>query len=377
MIHVLITVKESTRFPGKNRKLAPYTILWLLNEMAYSEEPVRVYTVGDRSELPFRLPQGWTHLRTDASGHCEDIKYAESIIAPAEQDVMVLAQVTQPLREHGLLERVVRAIRRGASSCITAKELKSQSWRALEIGGKWSEKETVSELVTDGCLYAWRPGHSADIFKPDAEHAVVKSHLSWGLVDVDTASDIPPALKAMAAELLLEPMYQPPLVLKNRKVLLIGSGADLNGRKLGKRIDAGEWDVVVRCNHYYGSPEDVGTRTDLAMVRLGKFEKDFMNEAPCPPVRVIATNDGANFPREVVLKAAREVGHTEASCGVITARWLLNCGARLSVIGIGHYEDGSWIKQKTYPDGTVDTAGFCDWKKENAWWQRQRGIELL
>ena len=55
----------------------------------------------------------------------------------------------------------------------------------------------------------------------------------------------------------------------------------------------------------------------------------------------------------------------------------LRMGARLSVMGVGHFPDGSWIDQKTYPDGTPDKAGFCDWQKENAWWQRQKNVELL
>jgi hypothetical protein len=146
---------------------------------------------------------------------------------------------------------------------------------------------------------------------------------------------------------------------------------------MGKLIDSGEWDVVVRCNHYYGAPEDVGTRSDLAVVREARFEKDFFNEAPVAPARVLTTNDGTNFPRHLLQQAAQEVGHREASIGIIAALWLLRNGARLSVMGIGHFPDGSWIGQKTYPDGTVDTAGFCDWNKENAWWMRQRGVELL
>ena len=47
----------------------------------------------------------------------------------------------------------------------------------------------------------------------------------------------------------------------------------------------------------------------------------------------------------------------------------LQGGTQLNLTGCGN--------GKTYPDGTVDTAGFCDWNKENAWWMRQRGVELL
>lgn len=357
--------------------LAPFTILWLVNEIAYMEEPVRVYTVGERTQLPLRLPVGWQHIRTDGQSHHADIEYAEKQISPASGDVVMLVQVTQPLREPGLINRAAHAVRSGAESCVSVTKRPADDWRTVQTSGQWGEKTAQKHHVVDGQLYAWRPGCASRIFTPAANHALISSGQSWGYVDIDSRADLPPGLKAMAADILLEPMKQPPLVVKNRKVLLIGSGRDIVGRGLGQRIDAGEWDVVVRCNHFYGDPADVGTRTDLAVVREARFEKDFFDEAPVAPVRVLTTNDGNNFPKHLLQQAAQEVGHREASIGIIAACWLLSCGARLSVIGVGHFPDGSWIGQKTYPDGTVDTAGFCDWSKENAWWQRQRGVELL
>lgn len=377
MIHVLITVKESKRFPGKNRLLAPYTITWLLTEIAYSTENVQVYTVGKRSELPLRLPVGWVHIPTPCINHGEDVQTAEEYIQPAPDDVMLLVQMTQPVREHGLIEQALSCIRAGNTCCITGTERHADNWRSLDNNGGWGAGAREKQIFADGKLYAWRPGYAADIFNHKARHMVILSQQRWGIVDIDEPDDIPPGLLTMAAELLLTPVKQQPLTLKNKKVLLIGSGVDIVGRKLGKHIDAGEWDVVVRCNHYYGTAEDVGTRTDLAVVRENKFEKTFIDEAPVCPVRVLCTNQGVNFPRELLETAARQVGHREASIGVIAALWLLKCGAKLSVIGIGHFPNGQWVKQKTYPDGTVDTAGFCDWEKENAWWQRQQNVELL
>lgn len=149
------------------------------------------------------------------------------------------------------------------------------------------------------------------------------------------------------------------------------------GRRLGKRIDAHEWDVVVRCNHYYGAPEDVGMRTDLAVVRMAKLERAFFDEAPRAPLRVVSTNDGNNFPLNMVLQAAAEVGHKEASCGVIAAKWLLSCGAHVTAIGIGHNPDGTWASAKSYPDGTKDSTTHCDWEKEHRWWEHQANVTLL
>lgn len=378
MIHVLITVKESERFPGKNRLLAPYTIAWLLNEIAYLKESVKVYTVGQRSELPLRLPERWEHIKTPCENHLQDIVVAETHIAPSSDDVMVLAQLTQPVREQYLLARAVECIRDGNSCCVTVSEHPNYTWRNVSEEGSWKEKDETYQLKINGQLYAWRPGRAADVFASEIKHAVLPTRTCWGIVDIDTPNDIPPGLQTIAASYLYDNTLQCPLVVKNKKVLLIGSGKDIVGRGLGKRIDAGEWDVVVRCNHFYGDTVDVGTRTDLAVVREARFEKDFIDEAPTCPARVITTNDGVNFPKHLLYQAAQEVGHREASIGIIAARWLINCGARLSVIGIGHFPDGSWISQKTYPDGTVDTAGFCDWNKENAWWEsRKDEITLL
>lgn len=90
MIHVLITVHPSIRFPGKNRQLAPYTIQWLLSDCAYAEEAVRVYTVGTRAELPLRLPRAWRHIPTKTPDHQTAVETAERTIAPQEDDLMVV-----------------------------------------------------------------------------------------------------------------------------------------------------------------------------------------------------------------------------------------------------------------------------------------------
>lgn len=378
MIHVFVTAHASRRFPGKNRLLAPYSIVWLLNEAAYMEEPVQVYTVGDRAEFPFRLPAAWRHVKSRLESHRAALELAEAEAHPAEGDVCALVQLTQPLREHGLLERAVSVVRRGGyASCITASPAPREDWRCLDAQGGFGRKVHEPVRLADGQLYAWQPGHVADIFSPEARHGVVITEHRWGVVDINEPGDMPPALAAMAGELLFAPMNQPPLRLHGRSVLLIGSGEDLVGRGLGKRIDAREWDVVARCNHFYGDPADVGTRTDLAVVRAAKLERAFFDEAPCAPLRVVSTNDGNNFPLNMVLQAAAEVGHKEASCGVIAAKWLLSCGAHVTAIGIGHRPDGSWAPAKSYPDGTADTTTFCDWDKEHRWWERQQNVTLL
>lgn len=381
MIHVFITVKESERFPGKNRILAPYTITWLLNESAYIDDEVAVYTVGKRSELPLVLPKKWKHIPTACEDHLADLEHAESVIQPADGDVCVLLQVTQPIREQYLLTRAIDCIKAGNECCITASVHANDTWRKIIQNGAWTCKHTNyyrdSIFKLNGQLYAWKPGNVGAIFDPACPHKVLRTNSSWGIVDIDYKQELPPALASMWASVLLDSTTQQPLVLRNKKVLLIGSGKDLVGRKLGQRIDSGEWDVVVRLNHYYGDPEDVGTRTDLAIVREAIFENDFIDEAPVCPSRVLSTNDGFNFPKSILDQAASSSGQTDASIGIIAACWLLNYGANITAIGIGHYPDGTWIEHKTYPDGTKDTGNHYDWNKENAWWESRKDIITL
>lgn len=381
MIHVFITVKKSERFPGKNRLLAPYTITWLLNESAYIDDEVAVYTVGKRSELPLVLPKKWKHIPTACEDHLADLEYAESLVHPAADDVCVLLQVTQPIREQYLLARAIDCIKAGNECCITASVHAEDTWRKIIQNGAWTCKHTNyyrdASFKLNGQLYAWKPGNVSTIFDPSCPHKVLRTNSSWGIVDIDYKQELPPALASMWASVLLDSTMQQPLILRNKKVLLIGSGKDLVGRKLGQRIDSGEWDIVVRLNHYYGDPEDVGTRTDLAVLREAIFENAFIDEAPACPSRVLSTNDGFNFPKSILDQAASATGQTDASIGIIAACWLLQHGANITVIGVGHYPDGTWIEHKTYPDGTKDTGNHYDWNKENAWWKSMENVIRL
>lgn len=55
--------------------------------------------------------------------------------------------------------------------------------------------------------------------------------------------------------------------LHGKNILIIGSGADIAGRRMGRDIDAGKWDIVIRLNKHYGDAVDVGTRTDIWFTR--------------------------------------------------------------------------------------------------------------
>lgn len=367
-IHVLITVHPSNRFPGKNRMLAPYSFVWLLNECAYIDHNVQVYTVGTRTELPLRLPINWKHIELKNYSHSALVLEAEEHIKPNKDDVMVLVQLTQPVRDQGLLEDVVNEILSGYTSCTTVTACENLSWR--NISDKIGKTDELIQLQ-NGQLYAWRPGHSDEIFDISKIGTFVPVNTKWGIVDINYPHDIPTALPSIAGELLFKEIENKQLNFKNKKVLVIGSGNDIVGKKLGKKIDAGEWDFIVRCNHYYGDPEDVGTRTDIFITRFKLSGENCLKEFPRSPKYLISINDYNGYPQHLVQDTIKQVGHYKVSCGALTVNWLLNQQAKLYLMGFGKLTDGSWIEQKTYPDGKIDHNPFLNWRKEHIWLDRQ------
>lgn len=201
MIHVLITVKPSTRLPGKNARLAGYSVGWLAWELLHEVEPVQVWTVGSREELPGFLPPAWRHIECATGSHRGDIEHAEALIRPAAGDVLVLVQLTQPLRRRGLLHDVVaRARERGCA--VTGCLGRQEDWRTVERGGCWQGKKGQRVLLHDGALYGWQPGKAGAIFCAAAEHGVVINYAGQP-VDVDEAADMPGCLAGAWAEMLL------------------------------------------------------------------------------------------------------------------------------------------------------------------------------
>lgn len=165
------------------------------------------------------------------------------------------------------------------------------------------------------------------------------------------------------------------LDLKGKHVLVVGSGADLNGRLLGDEIDRldGRWQFVVRCNSPYGSCEDVGTRTDMIWVRYLKWRSNFPSEM-LKQARCISTYEGG-FPRPERIVVADECGVRKASCGLLACWWAVNMGAAsVTVIGFG-YRNGQWDAEKSYPDGRTDTNPMYDWNKEHKWMERH--VQLI
>lgn len=203
MIYLLVTTHPSRRYPGKNGLLARYTFDWAAAAALHCQDEVKIVHAG-----PFRpawLPVKVEHIATpqDSGSHLADVLHAETALAPALSDVMVLAQLTQPLRHVCLLAEVVEELRRTGRSVITAAVQPSAEWRRTDAAGRWGDKTTArTELHHDGTLYAWRPGRAADIFNREFPHAVVRTGCRWALVDVDQRGDLPSTLPTLWAHAL-------------------------------------------------------------------------------------------------------------------------------------------------------------------------------
>lgn len=203
MIYLLVTTHPSRRYPGKNGLLARFTFDWAAAAALHVQEDVKIVHAGPTR--PAWLPVKVEHIATpqDSGSHLADVLHAETALAPALSDVMVLAQLTQPLRHVCLLAEVVEELRRTGRSVITAAAQPSAEWRRTDAAGRWGDKTTArTELHHDGTLYAWRPGRAADIFNREFPHAVVRTGCRWALVDVDQRGDLPSTLPTLWAHAL-------------------------------------------------------------------------------------------------------------------------------------------------------------------------------
>lgn len=161
-----------------------------------------------------------------------------------------------------------------------------------------------------------------------------------------------------------------------KRVLLVGSGLDVNGRRLAAAVDGprSRWDVVVRMNRHYGNPEDVGLRTDVIFTRWKRWLGWWSREALEAVSDVVVLNEYMGFSAEELALDCREVGHDAASIGLHTAAFLVRRGALVEGIGFG-CAGGVFAREKRYPDGRRDGNLRYNWRAENEW--LRRNITLL
>lgn len=169
-----------------------------------------------------------------------------------------------------------------------------------------------------------------------------------------------------------------------KNVLIIGSGNDNDGRRLGKDIDNGRFDVVVRVNKPYGDPRDVGTKTDVVFIRWAKWLDIFWKDQDTRTKVIVIVNQNVGMSKTEYQMGLMEVGHDNISCGLSACLWAINRNAkRVFIMGFGE-QQGQRMTQKrycqnshNYKAGMVDDNPHYDWDKERQWLKAQPQIEFL
>ena len=176
--------------------------------------------------------------------------------------------------------------------------------------------------------------------------------------------------------------------IKGARILIIGSGADNDGRRMRDKIDSNYYDLVIRVNKHYGKVEDVGTRTDLIFTRwyqwIAKGQTFFREDDLRQAKKVIILNQQVGISASEMQQGCIEIGHSKVSAGIYAALWCINRGAeQIDLIGYGHYQDGFRQDKKycqnsyNYPDRMTDNNPLYDWQKEQRWLLSQPEITLL
>lgn len=159
--------KESVRLPNKNRILRHYTLEWINEELKTLNDDYEVQVIELRNEKIA------VDTSTDDRYHyqikpiyCPDEVSADmkDLLAWAEMrlesSVIVLLQLTQPIRRKGMLKDALTAIsyNDGGLICSYVKQPYSEAWRIIREDN-WDEdirknKEQYLRLY-DGALYVW------------------------------------------------------------------------------------------------------------------------------------------------------------------------------------------------------------------------------
>lgn len=171
-------------------------------------------------------------------------------------------------------------------------------------------------------------------------------------------------------------------LVRGKRVLVVGSGRDLDGRGLGSAVDRGDWDIVIRANKVYGDPLDCGSRTDVLVIRRVVYlesNPEFLPERAHAHIKaIIGIEDHKGYTGEEFHRLTQRLGSLP-STGMCAVMWALDHGAEsVDVIGFG-WRDGAFAGKKSYSTGSptlvpkiltsaegVDLNPYCNWDKENA-----------
>ena len=180
--------------------------------------------------------------------------------------------------------------------------------------------------------------------------------------------------------------------LKNKKVLIIGSGIDLSGRKMASIIDkSNKYDVIIRLNKLYGSREDTGSRTDILFTRWSRWVDDrfelykFFPQDLLPSVKqIIITNQHIGISHSEYQLSKQEIGVENISIGALAVCWCLHRAVReINLIGYG-FNGYEFSNEKRYAENAVifskgfnDTTTHYNWNKERQFFLNQPTVKFI
>lgn len=187
--------------------------------------------------------------------------------------------------------------------------------------------------------------------------------------------------------------------LRDKTVLIIGSGSDLDGRKMASVIDSAKYDIVARVNKFYGNKEDVGTRTDYIFTR---WQQWLANREWFTPEQLEQAKEIVVLNQHTALKKfdsycqteyqwlCHKVGHEHVSAGAQVVDYFLNRGVKqIDIIGFGCI-DGKFNPDKVYTQGSKGTTPEhnttkegkdenpnYDWHAEREWEINQANVKFI
>ena len=177
--------------------------------------------------------------------------------------------------------------------------------------------------------------------------------------------------------------------IKGKTVLIVGSGADIDGRRLKHEIDnTNRFDIVARVNKHYGVELDTGKRTDVIVTRWLQWVKDGSNFFDADELKnakaTIILNQNVGFSETEQAILCNELQVEKVSAGIQAVSYFLNRGASVVyLLGFGMTKEGFMNEKKyckhsiNYKDGMKDTNKFYDWNKEKTWLKQQSKIRFL
>lgn len=148
------------------------------------QHDITVVAVGDKTELSFPVQ----FIEAPCVSQQEDLQLAEDTY-PA--DVHVLLQLTQPIRERGLLLRTIEQFKENGRTIISGTLMPNMCWRAVDENGVWSPKKGGRTVYHDGVIYAWGRGMLHEVYERETPHDLIISSERLPLVDIDYREDIP------------------------------------------------------------------------------------------------------------------------------------------------------------------------------------------